>query len=286
MIQTNREEMAMQPKKMPGNTGSEEQDRMIGLLSASPCQMHFQPIIESGANGIFGFEALFRGFKGRPITNFRKVLAQQDCSRVLWELDLACLASALRQGSHLTKRHRLFINVHACTIGKLAGNKWVLFLFMQALGIDPASVVLELSEDTSFADMADYSEDIQELRNAGIHIAVDNVKTDVKWLQHVSGSAATYIKIDRLYIADIASGALGQFFVENICLLAKDQGLDVIAVGVEREDAGRILEGLGVSLMQGFHLGYPKNAEEWRSADAGTCQTQIAAEQTIIGYEY
>ena len=238
---------------------------ILCAVSKSPCTMHYQPIIDGRTKHAVAFEAFFRGFKGGSEGNSGEALfASSAAKEDLWEFDIACFASALRHGRDLARNHLLFINIHEATIRRLAENIYVILLFMKAIGIDPGSIVLEIAEESAISDVAYLGEDIRMLKALGFRIAFDRVTSTSNWIECLPELSPAFLKLAPANVTDIAHRKEGRSFVDRICRLSEERGMNLIAVGVETEEGEKTLKDLGVPFMQGYLFGHPQHAAAWR----------------------
>jgi EAL domain-containing protein (putative c-di-GMP-specific phosphodiesterase class I) len=70
------------------------------------------------------------------------------------------------------------------------------------------------------------------------------------------------IKIDRSFVADIATNTTSQKVVKSVVDLCRNLNLDCVVEGVETEDQLRILSDLGCRKMQGYLFGRPMSADD------------------------
>ena len=81
-----------------------------------------------------------------------------------------------------------------------------------------------------------------------------------------------YVKLDKCFTQGIASDAAKQQFVRSIQAIAHATGARVIAEGIETADDLACLNGLGLGLGQGYHLGRPlaqPARARWTRGDGG-----------------
>jgi EAL domain-containing protein (putative c-di-GMP-specific phosphodiesterase class I) len=128
-------------------------------------------------------------------------------------------------------------------------------------GMDPAALIIEITETALLTDLPQASASLGELRALGIGVALDDFgtgHTSFAYLRHLPIDA---IKIDRSYIAgldDPTDGALTGL----MSAMARVLEVDVVAEGVEHAAQLDALPGLGCGLAQGFHICHPLPAAE------------------------
>jgi EAL domain-containing protein (putative c-di-GMP-specific phosphodiesterase class I) len=106
------------------------------------------------------------------------------------------------------------------------------------------------------------SDSLRLLKQLGVHISLDDFGTGFSSLSYVHRLPLDKIKIDRSFVADIATNTTSQKVVKSVVDLCRNLNLDCIVEGVETEDQVRILGDLGCRKMQGYLFGRPMSADE------------------------
>jgi EAL domain-containing protein (putative c-di-GMP-specific phosphodiesterase class I) len=241
-------------------------DEEVGrLLSHGFLSMAFQPIVELGTGKRAGFEALLRGPRGTPLSMPEVLFGSGRVlsADVLRQLDLACVDAALRSGSALPKGALLFINIQAGTMS-LTGRE--LFALMEALAIDPKSVVFEISESLDGGRARAIAKCLLPFRRKGVRLALDDVK--VPWLSHLLHLEPEWVKVDRSFVKNVHRNSRMAELLFGLRELARRMGALVIAEGIETAEDARALSRLGIPLGQGRRFGRPAPAEAWLDAPA------------------
>jgi EAL domain-containing protein (putative c-di-GMP-specific phosphodiesterase class I) len=238
-----------------------------GLLSRGFLSMAFQPIVEIETGKKAGFEALLRGPRGTPLSMpgilFGGGRALSD--EVLRQLDLACVDAALRSGSALPKGALLFINIQAGTMS-LTGR--ALFALMEALEIDPGSVVFEISEALDGEKARAIAKSLRPFRRKGVRLALDDVGVKVPWLSHLLHLEPEWVKVDRSFVQNVHRSSRMADLLVGLRELTGRMGALVIAEGIETAEDARALSRAGIPLGQGRRFGRPAPAEAWLDAPA------------------
>jgi diguanylate cyclase (GGDEF)-like protein len=147
---------------------------------------------------------------------------------------------------------------------------------MQALPIetstDPGMISLELTESVLLGDIPHAFETLSALKKTGYRIVIDDFGTGYSNLAYLHNYPIDGIKIDRVFMEDIASGGA---IVKLILSLAKALGAQVVAEGVETIDERSWLSRNDCTLYQGFL--YSKPVPEDRFISMLQTQVKIAA---------
>jgi EAL domain-containing protein (putative c-di-GMP-specific phosphodiesterase class I) len=127
-------------------------------------------------------------------------------------------------------------------------------------GLDATRLTLEITESTIMADVANTFRVLNELRGIGVKIAIDDFGTGYSSLSLLSEIPVDTLKIDRVFITDIAKRPERARLVKAILLLASDFGLHTVAEGVEELDEQHLLHELGCEASQGYYFARPQPA--------------------------
>ncbi|MDL2339510.1 MAG: EAL domain-containing protein, partial [Pseudomonadota bacterium] len=128
---------------------------------------------------------------------------------------------------------------------------------LQRLDVDPRRLHIELTETSAISDPLSARHMIDELRNLGCAVHLDDFGSGFSSFAHLKLLDVEAIKIDGAFIRNLQSDSSNRLFVASMIDIAHN--LNKIVVAEHVEDAGTldILRTLGVDLVQGFHLGRP-----------------------------
>ena len=123
-------------------------------------------------------------------------------------------------------------------------------------GLDPARVVLEITESTLLSAASPVHTLMSHLNAAGFRFALDDFGTGYASLTSLRRYPFDRIKIDRSFVGNLHTAA-DAAIVHAVIAIAKSLGLKVVAEGVEQAEQQRFLTSAGVNFMQGFLFGRP-----------------------------
>jgi diguanylate cyclase (GGDEF)-like protein len=126
-------------------------------------------------------------------------------------------------------------------------------------GLDPARVVLEITESALMADSDGLIDRLQQLRRRGVGLAIDDFGTGYSALAHLKRYPVSELKIDRGFVAGLGQDRYDDALVSAILQLADALDLPVVAEGVATAQQRDRLVALGCPLAQG-HLFAPARA--------------------------
>jgi len=130
-------------------------------------------------------------------------------------------------------------------------------------GLDPASLVLEVTESLMLSDVERTVGIFGKLRDMGIHLALDDFGTGYSSLSYLKSLTIDRLKIDRSFVHGLPDSPGDCAVTEAILRMARALDLEVTAEGVETEAQRDFLKGLGCDHYQGFLLSKPLPPQEF-----------------------
>ena len=211
----------------------------------------FQPQIEPATGQIVGAEALAR-WEGAQSTQqlFARAEASGLSERLSRMMQRKALLKAARWEGPL-KNLKVSINLLPQDLARPGYEDWLLEE-IDAAGIAPQRVTVEITESALLADRDDVAERLSRLRAAGVKIAVDDFGTGYASLAYLTSLPLDILKIDRGLIEDIVGGSRDRIVVKAMIRLARDLDLKVVVEGVETIEQLALLSDWGCDLYQGF----------------------------------
>ena len=124
---------------------------------------------------------------------------------------------------------------------------------IHAAGIEPSMIELEFTEGALIEYSAVVSKAVKALKELGVATALDDFGTGYSSLSYLRHFPIDTLKIDRVFVRDIASKSGGNApLVDAIIAMAKSLGLDTVAEGVETEEQWHYLKSRHADQVQGF----------------------------------
>jgi EAL domain-containing protein (putative c-di-GMP-specific phosphodiesterase class I) len=242
--------------------------RIEELIAQDELVSAFQPIvaIDAPAPRIFGFESLARFRSSSPFLNPEVLFDYAERTKQLFDLDLALLERSFAAAAALPPSSKIFLNVHPHVLSNPDRIVPNLILRADRSGIPLERIVVEITEQAAFSDERGAIESVEELRAAGIALALDDVGIAYSHLSLIDRIRPSYLKISGDFGTGFEADPMKRRIVRNIFSLGCDFGLDVIIEGVETESTAGAARDLGIPLAQGFYFARPAAAESFRSA--------------------
>jgi diguanylate cyclase (GGDEF)-like protein/PAS domain S-box-containing protein len=229
-------------------------------------RLHYQPLVQPGTGRITGFEALVRwthperGLVGPD--EFIQVAEDTALIRPIgrWVMRHAAIQAAMWQTRYQQARLTMSINLSS---RELASEKIVQEIerAIAESGIDPTTVVIEMTERVLMSDTDATNARLRELKALGVRLSVDDFGTGYSSLSYLRGFPIDAIKIARPFLEGIPEGEQETALVRGIVELGHNLDLQVVAEGVERAEQWDTLRDLGCDLAQGYFLARPQGPE-------------------------
>jgi EAL domain-containing protein (putative c-di-GMP-specific phosphodiesterase class I) len=124
----------------------------------------------------------------------------------------------------------------------------------------PSALVLEITETSVMVDTVRTRAVLERLHELGVGLAVDDFGTGYSSLAYLKVLPVDEVKIDRAFVADVATDPSDAAIVRSIIELGRHLGLRVVAEGVEDQEAWDTLRGAGCDVAQGYLLCRPAPA--------------------------
>jgi EAL domain-containing protein (putative c-di-GMP-specific phosphodiesterase class I) len=144
----------------------------------------------------------------------------------------------------------------------------------------PSTVVLEITERESVQDLDRLLEVLAAYREQGFRFALDDVGAGHSTLEVLAAAVPEFVKISE-NLTRSASERGPQSAIRAVIAFATGCGSEVIAEGLESDTAVSLMQRLGVSLGQGFALGRPAVASQWRRAGGDGWRPSVVTQAAL-----
>ncbi|OHE64475.1 MAG: hypothetical protein A2413_16190 [Treponema sp. RIFOXYC1_FULL_61_9] len=218
-----------------------------------------QPIVNIHSGAVYGFEALLRGFEAAGFAEIPELFDAAFKDGVLYALDYRLREKALTLFRDLDCRKgaKLFYNLDNRVTEMPDYSPGNTMLLLERLGLEPSSIVFEVSERHEFSDYAAARKVLSQYKNQDFRIALDDFGAGFSGLQLLYFAEPDVLKIDRFFIDGLDANPRKRLFAERIVSLAHLMGLHVVAEGVETEGEFHACRKIGCDLVQGFLVARP-----------------------------
>lgn len=240
-----------------------EADLRLAVEHRAGFVLHYQPIMDLGANRLQGFEALVRWehpHRGLIYPLDFIPLAEEtglilplsewildETARQLkkWQLQYP-VQPPLRMSMNVSSKQFL----HSGFVDKVG-------VVLRDAGLDRGSLAIEITETVLMEHPETAVSMMEKLRDMGVQIHIDDFGTGYSSLSYLHNFPVDALKIDRSFISKMAASKDNQEIVKTIVSLAQNLNLDVIAEGVEQHHQLSTIKDLECQYCQGFLFSRP-----------------------------
>jgi EAL domain-containing protein (putative c-di-GMP-specific phosphodiesterase class I) len=232
-------------------------------------RVEYQPIVQVHPDGarLYGFESLSRGPRGTTMERPSVMFEYARRKGAEMEIDRLCIATAIAGAAVLPKDSILSINVHGSTLCNTP--RFAAGLIEGALGhgIAPQRLMIEILEHRGAWVMESLQATLQELREAGVRIAVDDLGGGASNFRMFVDCRPDHVKIDRYIVHGCSDDRYRLASLQSIVQLAKACDAVPVAEGVEDAKDLAAVRSLGIDCVQGWHFSRSLPAEEIATSD-------------------
>ena len=248
-------------------------------LDGEELVLHYQPKIDLASGRVVGVEALIRwNHPHRGLLPPSEFIPAAEASTLINPLTRWVLRQALAdqrawhaQGASWT----VAVNVSAHNLESPGFGADVLTLIDEA-GARPADLVLELTETAFAEDNAATEAAVAALSAAGVSVSLDDFGTGSTGLLQLRSLTVREIKIDRVFVRELAHNPGDRNLVRAVVDLAHGLGCRVVAEGVEDPDSGDWLHSVGCDEAQGYLYQRPTTWPQLLTRFLNTASAPIA----------
>jgi EAL domain-containing protein (putative c-di-GMP-specific phosphodiesterase class I) len=225
----------------------------------------FQPILSLTENDTLGFEILNRPEPTLCFPTTDKFYDYVGQSETVFMVEAFLRDLSLERYSEQvihTQKHKdqlVFLNIQPQVLTDSAYRSGNTLELLSKYNLSPSQIVLELTEKEAVIDYSRFEKIIDNYRQQGFRVAVDDAGTGYNSLKTLVYLKPEFIKIDKSLIRNIHNNPAQQHLVELLLEFAAQSDTNVIAEGIETLSELRFLQRLGVSYGQGYALGKPNS---------------------------
>jgi EAL domain-containing protein (putative c-di-GMP-specific phosphodiesterase class I)/CheY-like chemotaxis protein len=232
-----------------------ERDELNRAIANGELLYHYQPKMKTREKRLDSVEALARwqhpkhGLLGPGA--FLPVAEAGDLIAILTEV---LVASGFRQAAAWQKkglRIPIAVNLSPAILSDVSMPDRFAEAAAQC-GVDPESIILEITETGVALQETVYLEIITRLQMKGFRLSIDDFGTGQSSLQRLEALPFTELKIDRQFVHGIHESEPKLAIFEACIALARRFDLKVVAEGVEAATDLKVIEATGCDVVQGF----------------------------------
>ncbi len=223
---------------------------------------YFQPIVDIKTVKVCGFEVLARwehptAGATLPVGMIRLA----EGADLIWRVTEALIARTADLARTLPPHLDFSINISPAQFCN-AGFSDTLMRHMERAGMDPARVMVEITETALLEDFDTALSIAQELKSCGMHIALDDFGTGYSSLRHLQALPFDELKIDGSFVNSMSERRESRKIVAAIVGLGHSLGLNTVAEGIETRNQAEMLFYMGCNRGQGWLYSHPLPASK------------------------
>jgi len=227
--------------------------------------VHFQPQVEMTTGRVDAVEALIRWHHPElgdiPPDEFIGLAEQTDLIAPITDLVLRLAATGVMASG--VDDVRLAVNVSARSLVDRHFADHVLETLAD-LGFPPNRLEVEVTERAIVSNTERSRYTIQRLRDAGVHIAIDDFGAGYSSYQTLRHLHVDRVKIDKSFVTGMLADSRDEAIVVSVVNLAHRLGIDVVAEGVENTELWEALVSMGCDTAQGYGISRPMSLPDLR----------------------
>ena len=234
-------------------------------LETDEFRLHYLPIVELVSARVRGVEALLRWEPpGGAVVGPLEFLELAERSGLIVDLGKWVLHRACHEGRELQQAsgHHLDVSVNLST--RQLEEPDLAEQLARALGdtgLDPRTLVLEITETWPVRDLDLAVATLQDLKSLGVRLAVDNFGRGYASLEYVHRFPIDVLKIHGSFLDSVTAGGESARLSAAVIELAGILNFERVAVGIERSDQVHLLRQLGCDAAEGSYFGRPVPAD-------------------------
>jgi diguanylate cyclase (GGDEF)-like protein/PAS domain S-box-containing protein len=242
----------------------EIESRLRHALSRHELRLLYQPVMRLDGGLPLACEALVRWHPhdGQPLAPGEFLHLAEESKLIVdigdWVLQTACMQAATwrREGLPIA----VAMNVSARGLAELD----IARRLQEALaysGLPADALCIEVSEAAICRDLGRARVTLQDCKDIGVLIALDNFGAGQSSLSLPCTLPLDVVKIDRSLIQGFEHDRAGRAIVMAATAMARESGIEAVAVGIETDRQLEMVREVGFSLGQGYLLCAPDTPE-------------------------
>jgi EAL domain-containing protein (putative c-di-GMP-specific phosphodiesterase class I) len=232
-------------------------------------ELFYQPVVDLTDGRVVGFEALLRWWHPRLglVMPDRFIPMAESTGLIVpigrWVLDTACATAAQWQEGNPAAPMTMAVNVSA---RQLASDDIIHDVSdaLSSSGLDPARLVLEMTESALVADPDATAQRLRVLKSLGPSIAIDDFGIGFSSLSYLRQFPVDILKIDRSFVETITEDGALPPIVRGLLDLGHTLNMEIVAEGIELDVQRTWLRDQNCGLGQGYLFSRPLPAEDAR----------------------
>lgn len=225
-------------------------------------RLSYQPIIASSDGSISHYECLLRMVDGNgSLCSAGALIPIAERIGLIDQIDLQVMEMTCKELIN-NDEVMLAFNVSGLT----TRNTLWLDRFRAIIHKNPEiapRIIVEVTETAAQKNLAETAYFIACIQALGCQVALDDFGSGYTSFRQLKALSVDMVKIDGLFIRDLADSPDNRFFVKTLIEFTRGFGLTAVAEWVETGEIAKILMNLGVDYMQGYYFAEVENHRSW-----------------------
>ncbi len=241
--------------------------RMKEALKNREFTLVYQPKIDFKTLEVGGAEALVRWFpkEGRTIFPDEFIPIFEQNGFILY-LDLYVLEEVckfIKENSQKMTIPRISVNLSAYSI---VAEDLIAHIaeLIDIYNINPKQIEFELTESAVERNPKIFLQVVQELKECGFSVSIDDFGAGVSSLNRISTIEAHVLKLDKAFFDLEGKEEKNKLVVSNVIRMAKDLNMMVVAEGVETKEQALWLREIKSDYAQGYYFAKPMPEKDFK----------------------
>jgi EAL domain-containing protein (putative c-di-GMP-specific phosphodiesterase class I) len=241
-------------------------DRLSELPTLDQLVVHYQPIVDLHTEAVVGFEALVRWqHPTRGLVGPAEFMGLAEQTSFVLDIDAAVREVACGQAAQWNSRFAsspprfMSVNVSGREVQQPDFPARIERTLERAQ-LEAPLLVVEITETFLVREPEDCNRRVQELKDLGVRIALDDFGTAYSSLSYLQRFPIDIIKLDKSFTDDLPDGARALSLVQALSRFAADMGAVTEAEGIETQAQADCLKARGWEIGQGYHYARPMSA--------------------------
>ncbi|WP_336922505.1 putative bifunctional diguanylate cyclase/phosphodiesterase [Aquipuribacter sp. SD81] len=234
---------------------------LANALPREEFELHFQGIVDVSSGTVVGSEALLRWrHPRRGLLTPADFLPAAEAGGLMVDVGAWVLLEALRQAARwrgITRRDS-FVTVNVSAQQLVSGNYVrTVRRALEATGLPSEGLVVEMTESQVLPSSTSVIDQLRELRELGVRVAVDDFGTGYSSLSHLASLPVDLVKIDRTFLTDLTDSRRSAV-LRTAVEMTRAVGAHCVVEGIETPEQYEAVRSTGARYAQGFLLGRPR----------------------------
>lgn len=217
--------------------------------------IYYQAQYDSRLEKVVGFEALLRwnNPKYAQVSPLEYIEVAEKSAVILKIGDLV-LEQAIEAAKKLEKEKvTISVNISPNQLMQVGFVNKVRS-YLEKYEVNASQIILEITESVVIKSFYDVISKLNELRNLGVKIQIDDFGTNNASLRYLKDLPIGGFKVDRMFVKDLNVDRHSKAIILMLFNLAKNLDLDVVVEGVEEHSQYEYLTKRGARYIQGYYI--------------------------------